>query len=220
MDKKKKSPQKIYRPSQFYRITHAVIFFVFGGFFTTLLIVAIISLPQIFTAPVFLVGLVLFFLYLLLSTVWYATEYVLNFAIIVTPDGLWFQGYGKRFYPWESLTRLAKNKYSSEWGLRAYRAKKIYRSRFGKLFLDAWLYDRFIPLERLVKVPRKWIFSRDIEKFKKTEFGQDLYRYAHHLFGEYDDRKPKNHIEKNHAIMEEQDIEQEAFFNEQAQTQK
>lgn len=100
------------------------------------------------------------------------------------------------------------------WGIRLSNSAQYNKSWLSNLPSSS---RDFIPITLITNIPKNRQFINH-EKFKETEFGQDLVHYAPHLFE--DVKKPKNHLEKNYAIMEEQDIEQEAFFDEQTQTQK
>ncbi len=195
MDKKKNAPEKIYRPALLSRFLHAIIFLFVGSLFAIALIGFLSGLAQVLSAGIISIMLSLFFLYVLFSMTWYCAEYMLNFAIVVTPDGIWLHGYGKRFYTWDALIELDKPKWTSDWGIKTTPANIEYKSRFGKWFLSSGLYKNFIPLELIVKVPRKWLFFRDIEKFKETELGQVLAQNAPHLFDGDNDWKPKHQLE-------------------------
>ena len=138
------------------------------------------------------------FVYFVSSLLWYFAEYIFHFAIIISPDGIWFHGYGKRFYKWDSLICLnTKNTGISKqnsWGIKAQNTQIVYLNVVAKWLVGNWIYNNFIPLQGIVKVPRKKLLFRDMEAFKNTEFGQELFRFAPHLFDEVGKEKRKHRL--------------------------
>ena len=219
MDKEKRSHPRTYRPSKTKRGVWGLILIVFLIAFFIILF----NLPTMYRedglfAVIFFIGL----FYGILSGIWYILEFIFKLKFEVTDNGLWLHMYGKRFYPWDSMISLGTKsrtvKYSSNWGIHTRKAKIIHQSPIGKWMIGNWIHNTFIPVEQIVDVPRKFLVSHDIEKFKQTEFGQDLYHYAPHLFEKYE-IKSKKQKEDDYAIMEESSVAQEAFFDGQAQTQ-
>ena len=134
----------------------------------------------------------------MVSIMWFLAELTFHFAITVTQDGIWFHGYGKRFYTWDAMTDLGKhrNGWSSQsvWGIKARKPQIVYRNVIGKWLLGNWSYNSFIPLNSIVFIPKKWLFFRDMEAFKNTEFGQELFYFAPYLFDEAGQEKRKNRL--------------------------
>lgn len=198
MAKSKNTYPKTFRPSIVSRIGTLIPFSLLGFF--CLVFLAIFLNPENFTMDLpngFIIFLFMLMYYFILSILWYSAEYIFHFAIIVTPDGLWFHGYGKRFYTWESLSRLNPQTnalQSSIWGIKATHTHILNCPKLVKWIFGSWSYNNFIPLEGVVKVPKKWLLLHDIEAFKKTEFGQELFYFAPHLFEDETKHKRKNRL--------------------------
>lgn len=193
MSKKKKGNYKKYEATNSAKIKWSLILF--------MLSVPLIILSLFFATrlPVLSLSQVLFFfafggvwIYFILSALWHAIEIIWRFAIIITPKGLWFHGYGKRFYAWDNLQkfdRVRKRNRSAYIGIQTKDPDIKNSNSLSSLLFWAWVSDSFIPIELVCTVPRKWIFFFDKEKFKQTELGQDLLHYAPHLFEDKTKRK-------------------------------
>ncbi len=70
------------------------------------------------------------------------------------------------------------------WGIRLSEDAML-----SKTWLSNLPYESrdFIPITLITNIPLNRDKSINLEKFKETEFGQDLYHYAPHLFEEYDE---------------------------------
>jgi hypothetical protein len=125
------------------------------------------------------------------------------------------RGASKVFTPWENVSHLGFK------GFGRSRRRGIYLHSpvkpESKGIVEELLFGResnFIPIGRYVHLPSNWnIFNAQIntDKLLETEFGQQLYELAPHLFGE--EEKPKNQLEEeleenNYEISEQDKHEQ------------
>lgn len=198
MAKSKKRYPKTFRPPIKFRTGKALLFLVLIVFLI-LFLVDFLNTPVLsITNDTSLDRLFSFLmLYLMISFTWYLAEYAFRFAVIVTPEGIWFHGYGKRFYTWDSMTKFSEKltfiSRRSNWGIKTRKPKIVHKSLISKIFFGNWIYTNFIPIVGTVYVPSKWIILRDKNEFKTTELGQELFYFAPHLF-DTDKKTPKNRL--------------------------
>ncbi len=199
MAKRKNTYPKTFRPSKVSKIGILILFLILGFVFIASLLTYLTYLPSNLDLLNGIGSLVIvFWHYLNFSVIWYLSEYIMNFTIVVTSDGLWFHGYGKRFYTWDTMQSFTKDyiwsPYHHRWGIHVTNAALIHRNQISKWLVGNWFFDKMIPLEGIVKVPKKWLLFRDVEAFKQTEFGQELFYFAPHLFDEAGQEKRKNRL--------------------------
>ena len=144
----------------------------------------------------------IYFLLMILTGIWS------NFKrrLIVGEKGITVYSPGVRFIPYENMYYLrttptigrTRGKYfgielksgvSANYS-RAQRLLMPLLAPYRQIIFDDDIY--FVSFFWTVKVPLKMKFFSseiDIEKFKKTDFGQDLYHYAPHLFEDVERHK-------------------------------
>lgn len=146
--------------------------------------------------PVFLLALVLLFDAFL---VWWGIIFMTQSRITLYEEGIELErGNSKIFTPWENVSHLGIKGGGKNSRRGIFLHEKVTPEVTGAV--ERLLFGRatnFIPIGRYVHLPRKWnLFSREIntDKLGETDFGQDLYELAPHLFEEYDEWKPKNRL--------------------------
>ena len=170
--------------------------------------------------PFALMSLVLFFDAILL---WWAIIFTTQSRVTLFEEGIEMErGNSKVYTPWENVSHLGIKGFGRNQKRGLFLHEKVTPETKGLIekLVFGWRSD-FLNIGRYVHLHRVWNpFSRQLntEKILETEFGQELYDLAPHLFE--DVKKPKNRLEENYAMMEESDIEQEAFFDEQTKTEK
>ena len=150
--------------------------------------------------PLALMGLMLFFDAMLL---WWAVIFTTQSRVTLFEEGIELErGGAKVFSTWDNVSHLGikGGGKSSRRGLFLH--EKVTPETRGLIerLLFGWKTG-FLPIGQYVHLPKVWnLFSREIdtEKLLDSEFGQELYELAPHLFEEYDEWKPKNRLEDSH----------------------
>lgn len=195
MAKRKNNYPKTFRPSL---IARAVSFITLGLFIVVFMVYLREFLINFEFNPFMnslfnpVIGILL--LYLIFCFIWYFAERTFHFAIEITRDGIWFYGYGKRFYTWDSMILLGIVQ-SNSWGIKTENPQVATRNTITKFFIRNWFPNNFIPIEAVVGIPYKWMKVRDTSKFLETELGQELFHFAPHLFDEDSKEKRKNRLD-------------------------
>lgn len=150
--------------------------------------------------PLALMGLVLFFDAILL---WWAIIFTTQSRVTLFEEGIELErGNSKVYTPWENVSHLGVKGFGRNQRRGLFLHEKVTPETKGieKLFFG-WK-SGFLNIGRYVHLHRVWNpFSRQLnmEKILETEFGQDLYAVAPHLFDEYEDWKPKNRLEDGYV---------------------
>lgn len=151
--------------------------------------------------PLAFMGLVLFFDAILL---WWAIIFTTQSRVTLFEEGLEIErGNSKVYSPWENVSHMGIKGFGRNQKRGLFLHEKVTPETQG--IVEKIIFGRksnFLPVGRYVHMPRVWNpFSRQLntEKILDTEFGQELYELAPHLFEEYDDWKPKNRLEDGYA---------------------
>ena len=194
MAKIKNTYPKVFRPSRIARIVSFITFGMFIAVFVVYLREFLINAElNLFMNSLFnpVIGVLL--LYLIFYFMWYFAERTFHFAMVITRNGIWFHGYGKRFYTWDSMILLGIVQ-SNSWGIKTENPQVVNRNKITKFFIRNWFPTNFIPIEAIVGLPYKGMKIRDTSKFLETELGQELYHFAPHLFDEVGKEKRKHRL--------------------------
>jgi hypothetical protein len=168
--------------------------------FRSLADVAAIPLPAIIA----LLGVDAFIL-------WFGIVFGTQSRVTVYEEGIELErGNSRVFTTWDNISHfgIKHGGKNQQRGLWLHEAVQPEASGVEKL-LFGWKTN-FIGLAQYVPLPKKNMFSREIDtdKLLETEFGQSVYQHAPHLFGE---EKAKNQLEDVYNSDVTSDLTEESY---------
>ncbi|MGB7342134.1 MAG: hypothetical protein WBC91_24775 [Phototrophicaceae bacterium] len=153
---------------------------------------------------------------------WWSIIFMTQSRVTLFEEGIEVErGGSKLFSTWDNVSHLGIKGGGKNSRRGLFLHEKVSPETTG--LVDKLFFGRstnFLPVGQFVRLPREWrIFSRKIDtnKLLNSEFGQELYRYAPHLFEEYDEWKPKNQLrddyfdEPSDWIEDEQRVSDERY---------
>ncbi len=154
------------------------------------------TVTEVTPMPFFMLGLILLFDAVFL---WWAIIFMTQSQVTLFEEGIELErGGSKVFTTWDNVSHLGVKGYGRNQKRGIFLHDKV--SPETKGLVEKAFFGRssdFIPIGRYVHLPRIWaLFNREIDKDKllNSDFGQELYDLAPHLFDEYDEWKPKNRL--------------------------
>lgn len=146
--------------------------------------------------PFFMLALILLFD---AAFLWWAIIFMTQSQVTLFEEGIELErGGSKVFTTWDNVSHLGVKGHGRNQKRGIFLHDKVAPDTKG--LVEKIAFGRssdFIPIGRYVHLPRVWgIFKREIntDKLLDSEFGQELYDLAPHLFEEYDEWKPKNRL--------------------------
>jgi|GEM_PF-3286061 len=150
--------------------------------------------------PLFFIALALFFDAFLL---WWAIIFMTQSRVTLYEEGIELErGGAKIFTTWDNVSHFGIKGMGKNQRRGIYLHEKVSPDTKGLVEKILFGWDtRFIPIGQLIHLPTEHIFSRTIDpdKVLETEFGQEVYELAPHLFEEYDEWKPKNRLRDDYV---------------------
>lgn len=169
--------------------------------------------------PFFMLGLILLFDAIFL---WWAIIFMTQSRVTLFEEGIELErGGSKVFTTWDNVSHLGVKGYGRSQKRGIFLHDKVTPETKGlveKVFFGH--SSDFIPIGRYVHLPRIWgLFNREIDKDKllDSDFGQELYDLAPHLFHEYDEWKPKNRLSDDDEMNHDYDIVSNEDYQELSQ---
>ncbi|GAB5493000.1 MAG: hypothetical protein Phog2KO_32150 [Phototrophicaceae bacterium] len=146
--------------------------------------------------PIFMLMLILLFDAMFL---WWGIIFMTQSRVTLFEEGIELErGGSKIFSTWDNVSHLGVKGYGRSQKRGLFLHEKVTPETKGLAEKIAFgRSSNFLPIGRYVHLPRVWgLFKRDIntDKLLDSEFGQELYDLAPHLFEEYDEWKPKNRL--------------------------
>jgi hypothetical protein len=115
-------------------------------------------------------------------------------CLIIFDDGIEIQLFGmENSAYWDELTQFGWKVCGKgyRWGILLNETTLYPQSLTSRIFQHIYDFDGFIPLDKFEHIPRISFKQIDLERFRKTPLGSDLYYNAPHLFDEAE-AKPKH----------------------------
>lgn len=150
--------------------------------------------------PIFMLALILLFDAMFL---WWGIIFMTQSRVTLFEEGIELErGGSKVFSTWDNVSHLGIKGHGRSQKRGLFLHDKVTPETKGLVEKIAFgRSSNFLPIGRYVHLPRVWgLFKRDIntDKLLDSEFGQELYDLAPHLFEEYDEWKPKNRLNDDH----------------------
>lgn len=145
------------------------------------------------------------FLILLMDAflLWWAIIFMTQSRVTLYEEGIELErGGAKIFTTWDNVSHFGIKGVGKNQRRGIYLHDKVAPEAKGLVEKLLFGWDtRFIPIGQLVNLPTEHLLSRTIDpdKVLKTEFGQEVYQLAPHLFEEYDEWKPKNRLRDDYV---------------------
>ena len=151
---------------------------------------------QVTAFPIFMLALVLLFDAMFL---WWGIIFTTQSRVNLFEEGIELErGGSKVFSTWDNVSHLGVKGHGRNQKRGLFLHDKVTPETKGLAEKIAFgRSSNFLPIGRYVHLPRVWgLFKRDIntDKLLDSEFGQELYDLAPHLFEDYDEWKPKNRL--------------------------
>lgn len=155
---------------------------------------------QVTAFPIFMLALVLLFDAMFL---WWGIIFTTQSRVTLFEEGIELErGGSKVFSTWDNVSHLGVKGRGRNQRRGLFLYENVTPETKGLVEKIAFgRSSNFLPIGRYVHLPRIFnLFKREIdsEKLLNTEFGQELYDLAPHLFEEYDEWKPKNRLRDDH----------------------
>ena len=185
--------------------------------FTHVFILRTLTVGTEVVFPIFMLMLILLFDAMFL---WWGIIFMTQSRVTLFEEGIELErGGSKVFSTWDNVSHLGVKGHGRNQKRGLFLHEKVTPETKG--LVDKIAFGRssnFLPIGRYVHLPRVWrLFNREIntEKLLDSEFGQELYDLAPHLFEDYDEWKPKNRLRDDYDNSDYDIVETDRYQQEE-----